>query len=384
MLEEAELVVVAAAAQDEAASPTTTRSSMAVPPRPRRIRALHLATLALGAIAFAVLVRQLGWQTFERAVVGAGWWFAVLAAVDLGTVFCDAAGVHAFARAHGPVSYWRVFAAQASGMAINRLTPGNSLGEPIKVTMLLPHVARDTAVAAIVKFNLATLYVAIAVIVLGVPLTLLSLELSARVELAVWLGTIVLLLLAFALALVVRRGALATILEAARGVRLISAPRATRWIAKSRAIDADIRSFGDPAARRALAFVAASRAVHFVGTIAVLEAAGIPFTMPIVIGMLSVGILVTWAASIVPLGLGVADGTNYLLYGALGSVPALGLDFTMVTRTRTLVLAAMGLAIMVVANLVGRRPTPGATVTGPAGDLSGVRRQPDAPSEVRT
>lgn len=342
-------------------------------PRVRRIHALHLAALVLGAAAFAVLVHRLGWATFADAVVDAGWWFVVIAALDLGTVVCDAAAVHAFARAHAPVAYARVFAAQASGVAINRLTPGNSLGEPIKVTMLLPYVPRDAAIAAIVKFNLATLYVAIAVIVLGVPLTLLGLELSPRVELAVWSGTAALLVLAGALALLLRRGALATVLAAARGVRLLSADRAARWTAKIRAIDADIRSFGDRAARRGLAYVVASRLIHFAGTIAVLEAAHIPFTPPIVVGMLSVGILVTWIASVVPLGLGVADGTNYLLYGALGAAPALGLAFTMVHRARTVVLAAMGLVIMGVASARGR-----------GGDVSGVRRPPDAASDART
>ena len=94
-------------------------------------------------------------------------------------------------------------------------------------------------------------------------------------------------------------------------------------------------------------------------------------TPPIVIGMLSVGIVVQWMSSIVPLGFGLADGTNYFLYGALGSSPLAGLAFTMVNRTRTVVLAAMGLAVMAIANLYDR--------TRPVSE-----RVPDVPSDART
>jgi hypothetical protein len=111
--------------------------------------------------------------------------------------------------------------------------------------------------------------------------------------------------------------------------------------------------------------------LHFAATIAVLRAAAVPMTAPIVIGMLSVGIIVLWMSNIVPLGLGLADGTNYILYGALGASPVAGLAFTMVNRTRTCVLAAMGLSVMAIANLIDRiRP---ASV-----------RASDVPSEMRT
>ena len=78
------------------------------------------------------------------------------------------------------------------------------------------------------------------------------------------------------------------------------------------------------------------------------------YTPPLVIATLSVGSLITWLSSVVPLGLGLADGGNYALYGALGSSPNLGLDVTMVQRTRTCILAAIGLAIMLIANLADR------------------------------
>ena len=323
-----------------------------------RVRLLHVLALAVGAVGFGILVDQIGWNAMLDAVIGAGWWFLWIALIDLASVFCDGAAVYSFVRAESRISFWRAFAAQASGIAINRLTPANTVGEAIKVTMLVDHVPKTAAVSAIVKFNLATMYVAITTIVLGVPLTLLSLDLPARLELAVWIGTAVLVVFAAALVLLLRRGAIATLIGALRTLGLVGAPRAARWTTRVTAFDASIQAFDNPWSRRGVLAVAGSRVLHCAATIAVLRAADVPLTPAVVIGMLSVGIIVTWMSSIVPLGLGLADGTNYFLYGLLGASPLAGLAFTMVNRTRTCVLAAMGLAIMLLANLLDRAAGP--------------------------
>jgi len=325
---------------------------MATHARARHV--FHAFALVIGAGALAVLVHQLGVEGLERVVIGTGWYFLALAAIDLASVLCDAAGVHSFVRRQAPVSYWRVFAAQASGLAINRLTPGNSMGEPVKVTMLVEHVPATAAVSAIVLFNLATYAVAIATIVLGVPLTLVAIDLPGRAQLLVWGVTAVLVGLALAIVALARRGALGTLVDVARRGRLVSAARAGTWQAKVAAIDAQVRQLGRPGSWRGGAFVLASRLLNSLGTIVVMVAADVPLTAPLVLAMLSIGIVITWLSNVVPLGLGVADGSNYALYGALGSTGAAGLVFTMINRARTCVLALMGLTVMLVANVADR------------------------------
>ena len=83
-------------------------------------------------------------------------------------------------------------------------------------------------------------------------------------------------------------------------------------------------------------------------------AALVPLTPSFVAANLSLGILITFLSNVVPLGLGIADGTNYALYGVLGSTGPIGLIYTMINRARTVVLAAMGLAVLLIANLVDR------------------------------
>jgi uncharacterized protein (TIRG00374 family) len=320
-------------------------------------RVFNAIALVVGAVSLVIVLHQLGWTGLRSAVLGTGVWFAVLAAIDMVGSFCDAYAVHGFIRPHAQVSYWRVFAAQISGLAINRLTPGNSLGEPVKVTLLVrAEVPTDVAVSAVVMFNLTGIYVGIAAIAIGVPVTALMLDLPPDIERAVWIALGALLALAILVAWLVRRSAIGTLIDALVTVRILSVARAARWHEKVDSIDGRLRSIGDARTsglRRGLVGVLGSRVFNWLGTITVLHATGIEMTAPLVIASLTVGILITWLSNIVPLGLGVADGTNYVLYGLLGASPVAGLLFTMVNRLRTVVLALMGLCVMLVAT---RRP----------------------------
>ncbi len=241
-------------------------------------------------------------------------YFAVLAAIDLVSVMCDAAAIYSFARPQR-VSYWRVFAAQASGLAINRLTPGNSVGEPVKVSMLVEHMPVPTAVSAIIMFNLGTYAVAIGTIVLGVPLALLLIDVPGQTQIVLWILTAGLVAVIVALGWLAKRGALGSLVGGLRQLRLLSAARADGWRAKVVEIDAQVRQIGV----RGVTFVALSRVLYSIGTVIAMFAAGVPLTAPLVIAQLSIGILITWLSNVIPLGIGIADGTNYALFGVLGS-----------------------------------------------------------------
>jgi uncharacterized protein (TIRG00374 family) len=311
----------------------------------------HVAVFAFGAIALGFLLQRLGWAGIQHVVIDAAPWFALIAAIDVASMCCDAIALHAFLGRR--VGYLRVFAAQASGLAINRLTPANSVGEAVKVTMLSRSMPVDFAISAVVLFNLTTIYLGIAAIVVGVPVTALMLDLPDRVAIAVWIGTAVLVTLAIVVAVIVRRGAVSTLIDVLAKVHAISHARAERWRGKITDLDARVRAA--PGLRRGIAGVLGSRVFNWLGTIVVLRACGIAMTAPIVIAMLSVGILVTWMSNVIPLGLGLADGTNYVLYGLLGASPAAGLVFTMVNRVRTCAIAVIGLSVMAISGRLRAR-----------------------------
>lgn len=323
--------------------------AIAVAGPPRR-RWLHAVAVMIGVIALVLLVRTTGWDVLAAALVRIGTWFVVIAVIDVFAILCDAGALHAFASAHHRISYPRVFAAQASGVAINRLTPGNALGEPIKVAMLLGELPRSTAVSSVVMFNVATSWVAIATIVIGAPVCLLSLDLPARAQLAVGIASAVLIGFAIALVVIVRRGAFGIVIRAVRSLRLISEVRAARWQTAVVSIDKDIRQIGR--SPRAILFVIGSRLFYTTGTVMLMVVAGVPLTTSLVLAQISVGLLISWISNIIPLGIGIADGSNYALYGALGATGPIGLVFTMANRARVIVLALIGLSVMGVSAIV--------------------------------
>lgn len=325
----------------------TTADVIAGPPRRRW---LHAAAVGIGVVALVLLVRNTGWDVLAAALARIGAWFGVIAAIDVCAILCDAGALHAFANAHHRISYPRVFAAQASGVAINRLTPGNALGEPIKVTMLIGELPRSAAVSSVVMFNVATSWVAIATIVLGAPVALLALDLPGRAQIAVGIASAVLIGFAIAVAVIVRRGAFGIVIRGVRKLRLISEARAARWQTAVVAVDADIREIGR--SPRAILFVIGSRLFYTAGTVLLMYAVGLPLTAALVLAQISVGLLITWISNIIPLGIGIADGSNYALYGALGATGPLGIVFTMVNRARVCVLALIGLSVMGVSTLV--------------------------------
>jgi hypothetical protein len=219
----------------------------------------------------------------------------------------------------------------------------------------MAHVPASAAVPAIVMFNVSSYVVAVGMIAIGVPITLLSLDLPGRADIAVLIVTALLVVAVSGLVVLARRGALATLLHAARRIRILSAARAERLEKRLSAIDTNIRRFGDAATRRALIFVIGSRLLNMSGALVILIATGVELTVPMVVGTLSVGILITWISNVIPLGLGLADGGNYALYGVLGGSPGAGLEFAMINRVRTVVLASMGLTVMAIANVIDRR-----------------------------
>jgi uncharacterized protein (TIRG00374 family) len=326
------------------------------PAQNRFRRILHAVAFVVGVAAFALLVSTVGWSGIETAIASVGAGFFLIALIDLGSLVCDGIELYCFVRTHTRLGFWRVFAAQATGLAINRLTPGNSLGEPLKVTLLMEEgLSQDNAVSAVVMFNIATMLVAVTTLAIGVPATLLLLDLPARLQIAVSIAVALLVGVAISVLVIVKRGAIGSVISALRRLRLLSEARAERWRSKIAAIDTNLKKFGDPWSRRGLVFAAGSRVCGWIGTIVLLRATGIELTLALVVGVLSVGQLVQWLSNIIPLGIGLYDGGSYALYGALGASGTEGMGMAMVNRMRTCVTALIGLSVMAVASLVKRR-----------------------------
>ncbi|MGE3455674.1 MAG: hypothetical protein AB7O24_11220, partial [Kofleriaceae bacterium] len=233
-----------------------------------------------------------------------------------------------------------------------------ALGEATKATVLVSRAPRSRVVSAIVMYNLSSLYLAVTLILIGTPITLLLVPLPDSLKVVVGIAVAVIVVAMVALAVVIQRGAGSTVIGMLHGARLISAERSTRWKARISEIDSHIRelqrlrSFGT---HHGVYYVVASRVIGWTTNVLLLVAADVDLNVSLIIGVLSVGLLIQWISSVVPLGLGLADGGNYALYSLLGSTGVHGFYVTLLNRVRSLVAAVLGLLAMAIINIYDRR-----------------------------
>ncbi|MEO8554632.1 MAG: lysylphosphatidylglycerol synthase transmembrane domain-containing protein [Kofleriaceae bacterium] len=314
----------------------------------------NIVVIVGGGIALAVMMHELGWANAREVFEDVGGWFFLILALDLVGMGLDAAAIHAFMQPESrTVSYWKVFAAQASGRAINIFVPGGVVGEATKITMLVSQAPKDRVLSAIVLFNLATFYISVAILIIGVPITTFAVDLPHELAVIIWIGLAILIGLVIGLGVIIHRGAIDTVMTTLRGMRVISKERSTKWKTQLAQLDKhlkDLHSEENPGNRLALVLLLISRVIAWISTVVVLAAVGLHLRPMLIIGVLSVGVLIAWISAVVPLGLGIADGSNYALFGALGSAGADGVFVTLLNRARTLAVALIGLAIMALAH----------------------------------
>ncbi|MEO6776424.1 MAG: lysylphosphatidylglycerol synthase transmembrane domain-containing protein [Kofleriaceae bacterium] len=318
----------------------------------------NVAVLIAGSIVLGVMLHELGWHHVREVFEGVGWWFAVIVGLDVIGMALDAGAIAAFLLpASRRIPFWRVFAAQASGRAINIFVPGGVVGEATKVTMLVSSAPRQRVLLAIVLFNLATFYISVAIVIIGVPITAYFVQMPHELAVFVWIALAILIVLVIGIGVIVHRGAINTAMTTLRGLHIISRERAERWHGKLAELDQNLKHLQSgrvPGAKLALGLLLAERAVSWSTTIVVLVALGVHLHPTLVIGVFSVGVLINWMSAVVPFGIGIQDGSNYALFDALGASGAHGVFVTLLNRARTLTIALLGLAIMALAHTSNR------------------------------
>lgn len=331
------------------------------PERPARHLTSHLFNLGvmvLGGLGLAWMLHNVGISYLTDTIENVGGWFFVILALDLAALCCDAAALQTFMRPEaGMVSYVRVLGAQASGRAINVLTPTGALGEPTKLALLVSHAPKDRVLSSLVLLNLGQFYLSVIVIVLGAPIMFLLVDLPPSLKVPIAIGFAVLIPLVIALGVLVQRGALSTLVGAVRRARWISAERAAAWKLRVQEVDRHIRELQTHRSHgtwKGILWVGLSKLVQWTATVTLVATAGVEISPALVIGILSIGVLIQWIAQIVPMGLGIADGGNYALFDLVGATGAYGVVITMLNRARSISVAILGLGAMLAMHTVNR------------------------------
>ena len=318
----------------------------------------NVAILIIGGAGLAWMVHRLGMSNVRAVLTSVRGWFPLIMGLDVIATVFDSLAIRAFMKPEARmIPYVRVLAAQASGRAVNVFVPGGAGGETTKITMLVDRAPRARVVSSILLYNMGNLYLSIFILLVGAAITTMLVDLPHQLQVAVSIGIGVLVAAAVGLALIVRRGTVATILDTARVFRLLSHERRAKWKARLIEFDRHLRDL-DPrkatGARLGLVYLLASRATSWTITTVMLHAVGVSLSFTLLCGIFSVGVLITWISSIVPLGVGVADGSNYALYGILGAPSSAGLTVTLLSRVRNLSMGVLGLLVMAVVHTVNR------------------------------
>ena len=340
------------------------------------------ASIAVAVIALAITVWSVGPSQLWHQLADIGWGFAAVLAIEVVITGCDSAALSGFLGPGGRrPSFLHVVRAQVAGRAINAVTPLASLGEATKATTLMERTGSQRAIAAVFHYNLAAIGVRLITIAVGAPICALVLPLPHLLAVALLVGSAIAAAALIAGALLVRRGMLASLVDGVRAVRLISSERAGRWHAKLDAIDRyQPRDAGRRRQWLPALWVIASRLLSLASMWVVLRSVGYTAGLGTVAAVATAGTLISMIASVVPMGLGISEGSNAALFAALGAPASLGVTMVLGNRITLLVYAAIGLFLLSASTVVagGARRVKGAS------DRRRARRTPAATAPAGT
>jgi uncharacterized protein (TIRG00374 family) len=305
-------------------------------------------SLVVGLAAMGFTVYSVGPQAISNQLRTIGGWFFLIFAIEIVITILDSAAIYALAnRPEGP-GFGQVVVAQMARRAITAVTPGGNLGEATKASILSEQSSANRAVAAVIYCGLVSLVLQLVMVAIGSPLTAIFLDrLPMPLRWGLGIAGVLAAASAVGLALLVRRGMVASIADFGVKLHIISAKRRKKWRKRLDNIDERLTSTTGGAKRRvAGACVLGSKSLGWLSIAVILYASGYQATPGVLAAILSAGVVLGWVAALIPLGLGVHESGNYALFSALRAPPAVGVSLALARRVIQLMYAALGFTVL--------------------------------------
>jgi uncharacterized protein (TIRG00374 family) len=316
----------------------------------RFVRIINLVFFAVGVVALIWMARRLGISSVAAMLTSVGWWAVPLMLLSVTTLTLNTAAIREFMRPEQRmISYWRVFVAQLSGQAVNSVTPTGTMGEVLKVTMLMGHTPRYRAVSSIIAFNVSVIFTNACLMLLAIFLSLVFGEFPSRLNWILGITFAVLLITILIVQYLLRHGFVFTLARFANRLHLVSAERRDQIHERLKAFDDQLIMFGpkrEASYAAGIFYVAAARIVGWFDLWLVLHALDLDPGLVFVVIVAAMGTVIDSLASIIPLGIGAKEGGHAGLYELMGMGAMAGLSASLVSRIRVLAIAAIGLVIM--------------------------------------
>ncbi|HZE35626.1 MAG TPA: flippase-like domain-containing protein [Candidatus Eisenbacteria bacterium] len=313
------------------------------------MKAVRAALLVGGLVVLAALVARVGVQSVMSVLNRLAWWQLVLVCIPYGLIMAvDTLGWR-YAFIAKPPPYLRMLAARTAGEAVNIVTALGSVGgEAVKVWLLRPAVSYDESVPSVVIAKTTSTIAQALLLLLGLVLAVTTITVDGDVIWAMLglLGVELLLVGGFVFTQVaglVRRAG-----------RLLAWSGLIEDASAAEELDARLRRYYRENWRRFLLSVS----FHFCGwLLGALEALVMLYVLEIRVPVATATVIealgsgVRFATFLVPGSLGVLEGANTGVFGALGLGASAGLAFSLVRRARQGVWIAIGLVVLVAARL---------------------------------
>jgi glycosyltransferase 2 family protein len=313
------------------------------------MKALRAVLLIGGLVVLAFLVARVGLESVMSVLSRLAWWQLLLVCVPYGLIMAvDTLGWrYAFIGTAPP--YLRMLAARTAGEAVNIVTAFGSVGgEAVKVWLLRPAVPYDESVPSVVIAKTTSTIAQALLLLLGL---LLAVTMVSVDEDVIWamLGLLAVEILLVGGFVVTQVAGLVR-----RAGRLLAWSGLIKDASAAEQLDARLRGFYRQNWRRFLLSVS----FHFGGwLLGVLETLVMLYVLSVPVGVGTAAVIealgsgVRFATFLVPGSLGVLEGANTGVFGALGLGASAGLAFSLVRRARQGVWIGLGLAVLVAARL---------------------------------
>jgi hypothetical protein len=313
-------------------------------------------SIVLGVIALAITVWTVGPEVLVTHLRAIGPWFAVLVAIELASTFCDAGVLYVLTRGRGAPTFRKVCVAQFAGRAVNSVTPGGNLGEVLKVSLLARECSTERILAAVLFSTIGTFVTGLAIVAAGSIATAFMFSLPRAAEIALVGVGVLAAAVVIATLVVVKRGMIAMLARAARRLHLLSQARYERWC--DRLADVDRRIVEADHRGTAIVLVIVSQLLTRGVIWAALVAAGYSLGAPQLVAVLSAGVLLSWISGLVPMGVGVSEGGNGVLFALIGAAPSLGVAIAFARRVNQIVFAVIGFSVLGIDRLASAPSAP--------------------------
>ena len=327
--------------------------------RPSWARWVTRVSLAFAIVALVLTIRDTGLYAIGSYFKRIGWgWFAVVF-MEVAITTMDAVAIRAFlSPEQAKVRLRSALLSQLAGRAVNAVTPSGNLGEAVKVSVLVDHVSQSRAVATILLYNVVSFSVELVTVGLGTPLMAVFLPMPTRLRVVLFAVGPVVLVIAFGLYALVRRGMLVSVARLVTRIPLRGqAERYARWEPRLRGIDDKMKLVEGARVRDrrfGILMVALSRLTSMSLSFLLLLAMGERLTIGLAASITVGGFFIYMVGAVVPMGVGVNEGGYNMLFRALGENPARGTVLILARRVALIAYAAIGLVLVTASETVKR------------------------------